>query len=149
LSDDEPQSQPGDDERSAAQPSDVERELLALGQNAPRKRTESKPHRIERERREADVFWGGVLADPVGRRELWRIIAGAGGAHAFETQFPAGQVGFPDPNAAWYARGEQDFGLRLYHALLVRNAHAVALMHQENDTRFQSSKSQPSVKQEP
>lgn len=92
--------------------------------------------RIERESAEADSFWKSILASPIGRRELWRLFCGSGGAHGFETRFPAGSVGFPDANAAWYARGEQDFGLRLYHHWLRLDPISVGKMHAENDVRF-------------
>lgn len=100
------------------------------------KQRRSKESRIDREAREAEVFWAGVFSTVVGRREMWRLLAGGGGSHAFETQFPAGAVGFPDPNAAWYARGEQDFGLRLYHRWIKLDPLAVSQMHIENDHRF-------------
>ena len=97
---------------------------------------ERKESRIRREQQEADQIWKFVYDSEVGRREMWRLIAGADGAHAFETRFPVGPSGVPDANAAWHAKGEQDFGLRLYHACLKRNPQSVALMHQENDHRF-------------
>ena len=97
---------------------------------------ERKESRIRREQQEADQFWKSVYDSEVGRREMWRLIAGPDGAHAFETRFPVGPSGVPDANAAWHAKGEQDFGLRLYHACLKRNPQSVALMHQENDHRF-------------
>jgi hypothetical protein len=67
---------------------------------------------------------------------MWRIIAGTGSCHAFETRFACGPNGFPDDRAAWYGRGEQDMGLRLYHEWMRRDPAAIALMHQENDVRF-------------
>lgn len=129
------------DERSAARIGDAERAILGADptQTKPLKR-ETKAQRIERELREADNFWRGILATVIGRRELWRIACGSGGAHAFETKFPAGPTGFPDANAAWHARGEQDFGLRLYHHWLQLDPAAVGQMHRENDSRFQKPK---------
>jgi hypothetical protein len=130
LSDDDDQT--ASDERTAAQPSDAERAVLDLKQ--PRRR---KVDRVTNEQREADEFWKGLLnQSPIARRELWRLVGESVGAHIFETRFPCGPVGFPDANAAWYARGEQDFGLRLYLHWLRLDPLAVAKMHQENDSRF-------------
>jgi hypothetical protein len=134
LSDDDFAAHPDD---SAAQPSDAEKEILGLNDIPPKQKRESKKDRIGREQREADNFWRECLSNVVGRRELYRIAAVA--AHAFETKFPAGAVGFPDANAAWYLRGEQDFGLRLYHHWLRLDPANVAKMHAENDPRFQAS----------
>lgn len=142
MSDDDQQDDIPDegDERSSVKRSEAERAILDDPSKPRKPRGESKKNRIEREHREADVFWCGVLADPIGRRELWRIVAGSDGAHAFETRFPCGPAGVPDPNAAWHAKGEQDLGLRLYHAWLARDPSAVALMHLENDSRFAKRK---------
>lgn len=96
-----------------------------------------KKNRIAREAEEADDFWRNVLGSKIGRREMWRLIAGDDAGHAFQTRFPAGAVGFPDANAAWYERGAQDFCLRLYQSWLQRDPAAVAKMHEENDKRFQ------------
>lgn len=92
--------------------------------------------RIQREEREADEFWRGVLSTEIGRREMWKLIADTDAGHAFETRFPSGPMGFPDPNAAWYERGQQDFCLRLYQAWLRRDPAAVHKMHEEHDPRF-------------
>jgi hypothetical protein len=93
-------------------------------------------NRIEREKRESDAYWRAQLNDPVGRRELWRIACDHDGAHAFETRFASGPTGVPNEFATWHAKGEQDFGLRLYHKWLLLDPAAVAAMHQENDPRF-------------
>lgn len=118
---DEPDSENPPDGHSATEPA----------QSARRRET-----RRAQEQRERDEFWKGVLASPVGRREVWRLLFTGQAAHPFETQFPVGPSGFPDPNAAWYARGEQDFGLRLYHALLQLNRGGTLLMQDEHDPRF-------------
>lgn len=136
--DDPPSGDDDGDEASAVKPSDIERQLLADGA-VPRKRARRESPG-DREAREARTFWLAVLADPVGRRELWRLVTTSGSAHIFETMFPAGPVGFPDPNAAWYQRGIQDFGLRLYRHWLKLDPLAVAAMHQENDPAFAPAK---------
>lgn len=96
--------------------------------------------RIRIDALEADAFWKMVLGSVVGRREMWRIIGGSGACHSFETRFACGPTGFPDDRAAWYARGEQDMGLRLYHEWMRRDPAAIALMHQENDHRFRKTR---------
>ena len=100
------------------------------------KRRETKQRAQRRQQLEGEQFWRQIFCSEVGRREMWRLIAGPEGAHAFETRFMAGPAGIPDPNASWHARGEQDFGLRLYHAWLRDNPAGIALMHAENDPRF-------------
>lgn len=134
MSDDEFQA--SDDENSAATLTDAERAILDDPTKPKPPRRESKKDRAERERREADNFWRDCLSSVIGRRELWLLAAGATGAHAFETRFASGPNGFPDPNATWHAKGEQDFGLRLYHQWLRLDPSAVSKMHHENDVRF-------------
>jgi len=140
LSDDDhlPEN-PSDDEpeREAVRISEAERGIIAEAIPGRRRRSESKANRLRREQREADDFWRGLLnSGTIARRELWRIVAGPQNAHAFETRFMASPGGFPDPKATDYARGEQDFGLRIYHAWLRLDPVAVAKMHAENDQRF-------------
>lgn len=92
-----------------------------------------RENRIKREAREAREFWVGVLKDPIGRRELWRLFCGPNGGHAFETRFAAGPAGFPDSNATWYERGVQDFALRAYRYWITLDPAAVVAMHKENE----------------
>lgn len=130
MIDEGPPEQPEDEQASAAVPGAAD----SIGTDKPRRESNER-----KTRREIDAFWDFVFDTPVGRAEMWKLI-GPQGAHAFESRFMSGAVGFPDTNATWYARGEQDFGLRLYHAWLLRNPLKVALMHQENDTRFTKPK---------
>ncbi|MDE2107014.1 MAG: hypothetical protein KGL39_57940 [Patescibacteria group bacterium] len=99
------------------------------------------PEGVTKQRRAArktvekkSTFWKRMLADADGRAEIWALIAGD--LHAFNTDFSVSPVGFPDPNAAWYRRGEQDAGLRLYHKLLELDPDGIKLMHDEHDARF-------------
>lgn len=90
--------------------------------------------RIRKENAESTVFWSRVvLSDPVGRREVWRLLQDA---HTFETRFACGPNGFPQGDATWFHAGEQDFGLRLYQKLLALDPVLVMTMHKENDPRF-------------
>lgn len=82
-------------------------------------------------------FWKRVFADPVGQREMWGILQAC---HAFETKFACGPNGFPQPEATWYARGEQDFGQRLYQSWLLLDRDGVLRMQDEHDPRFKKPK---------
>ena len=120
--------------RPAVTISDAERQILDV--KPPKTRKESVEDRAKRERREEDGFWKSSLDTLIGRRACWRLLHGHESAHAFNQDFAISPNGFPDPNAAWYERGKQDFGLNLYHRWLVLNAVGVGKMHQENDPRF-------------
>lgn len=95
-----------------------------------RRRQES---RIKREVREADAFWRGVFADPVGRREMWKLLDQL---HPFEERFACGPNGFPQPEATWFHAGEQSFGNRLHQSWIRIDRAGVFLMHDEHDPRF-------------
>lgn len=94
------------------------------------KRRETKKARAAREDRE---FFRHVMASEAGRRFLWSILESA---HAFETMFPAGPAGFPDPHAAWFQAGQQELGQRLYQTWHVRAPQEMMTMLLENDKRF-------------
>ena len=94
---------------------------------------ERKLTKIEQDRAEAQLFWQQALAHPIGRREIWRILDSA---HPFETKFACGPNGFPQSEATWFHAGQQDFGLRLYHSLLLLNREGTLLMQDEHDPRF-------------
>jgi hypothetical protein len=96
-----------------------------------RKRRESRKARAAREDRE---FFRLVVASEAGRRFLWAILQET---HAFETMFPAGPAGFPDPHAAWFQAGKQDTGQRLYQTWHYRAPAETMQMLIENDKRFQ------------
>src|SRR6266700_6355638 len=69
----------------------------------------------QREAAEIELFWKTTLGTAIGRREIWRMLDFW--HHTFRAEFSTTQAGFPDPNAAWYLRGIQDNGLRIYHML--------------------------------
>jgi hypothetical protein len=140
MSNDEPESiEPTDQVAHAARP--------ARDDALDGKRNERKRERIAREQREAYAFWKQALNSPVGRRELWRLIATGAGAHCFETRFPCGPAGAPDGNACWHAKGEQDFGLRLYRYWIGVDPAAVCKMHDEHD--FQLARRKRDDKDDP
>lgn len=87
----------------------------------------------KRRARDAATFWRNVFADPVGRYEMWGILASA---HAFEERFACGPNGFPQPEATWFNAGQQALGQRLYQTWMQHDFEGVHLMLTENDSRF-------------
>ena len=103
----------------------------------------SSPTRMRKQRtrsaleaKERADFWRGCLSTKVGRREMWRILESA---HTFETKFACGPNGFPQPEATWFAHGEQDHGPRIFFSWQRIDKDAVFLMLEENDPRFAKS----------
>lgn len=82
------------------------------------------------------AFWKAVLADPVGRQEIWEWLGKSDGAHAFETKFACGPNGSPQPEATWVAHGEQMLGQRLFQTLQQIDFEGCWLMLCEHDARF-------------
>lgn len=78
---------------------------------------------------EAGDFWREVFSTPIGRREMWGILANGG---AFNERFATGPNGFPQPEATWCQAGEQRLAFRLYLSWLKRCPDGVALMLTEN-----------------
>jgi hypothetical protein len=81
-----------------------------------------------------ETFWKNVLADPVGRQELWAIIGVE--AHAFELKFGCGPNGSPQPEASWQSLGEQLLGQRVFQTLQQIDFEGCWLMLCEHDGRF-------------
>lgn len=84
--------------------------------------------------KQREQFWQRVLADPIGRQELWAIIGVE--AHAFETKFACGPNGFPQTEATFVAHGEQMLGQRLFQTLQQIDFEGAWLMLCEHDGRF-------------
>lgn len=99
----------------------------------------------KRETEEARQFWTTVLADPIGRREIWRLL---NDAHTFETRFATGPNGFPQPLATWFHAGEQAWGQRFYQTLAIHDRAGVLALHDEFDDRFGKVKRIPAPRQE-
>lgn len=95
---------------------------------AKRRKTE-----VSLESREAIAFWVGVLSDPIGRREMWRMFDAAG---VFKAVFQTGPNGFPQPEATWFAAGQKAFGESLYLNLSRIDRPHILEMHAEHDDRF-------------
>lgn len=74
-----------------------------------------------------------ILANPIGRSFLWRIIHGAG---TFEERFPVGLNGSPIDQEIWFNAGQQAFGQRLYQTWDFLDHDGVSLMLREHDPRF-------------
>lgn len=129
---DDDRDSPSDDESAERAPAE-QPTVSATNNETQRQRNE----RIEREKLEGDVFWKQVFASPVGRREMWRMLAQL---HPFEERFGVTPAGFPCPEKSWFHAGEQSFGLRLYHSWCALDRPAVFLMHDEHDQRFAKPK---------
>jgi hypothetical protein len=93
--------------------------------------------RIQREMREGDDVWRGLLAKPTGRREIWRLLQSC---HTFEERFACGPNGHPQPEATWFHAGERETGLRLYRSFLRIDRESVGRMHDEYDPFFAKPK---------
>ena len=94
----------------------------------------------DRQKREADEakrFWSAMLAHPVGRREIWRLLRDC---HTFEERFACGPNGFPQPEATWFEAGQQAFGQRLFQSLILMDREATFHMMDEHDPRFAQPK---------
>jgi hypothetical protein len=132
MSDEEPEAQDTDitddellpDDEPAPPPQDN----AGSGRELRRKRTRSRA-----ELKESEEFWQRVFADPVGRREGWRLLQAG---HCFEERFACGPNGFPQTEATWFHAGEQAFVMRLYQTLMLRDRAGVFVMHDEHDARF-------------
>lgn len=117
--DDDPAAQSGADEAPSAA------DEAGLAQARQRKLSYAK---------QREAFWRGVLADPVGRAEIWAILGFE--AHGFEVKLACGPNGFPQPEATWMALGEQMLGQRIYQTLQTIDFEGAFLMLSEHDSRF-------------
>lgn len=127
MIDDDPPDDP-DDELPSEQPT-----VDAASREGVRK----QERRQDREEREATEFWRTVFADPVGRREMWRLLRDL---HPFEERFACGPSGFPQPEATWFEAGKQAVGLHLYHHWTRVAREGVLMMLDEHDPRFAKPK---------
>lgn len=98
--------------------------------------------RMLREQKERVAFWQAVLANKIGRREIWRLVADPQWGHAFERPFAVGPNGFPQPEATWFQAGAKDFGMRFYHELMRIDPDGTLAMLKEHEPSFQKSRRQ-------
>ncbi len=103
---------------------------------ADRRKVESETKRLRRWKREGDEFWRGVFASEVGRREMWAVLQAG---HWGQTKFACGPNGFPQPEATWFALGEQTYAQRLHDSWDIIDHEGVYLMKVEKDTRYGQS----------
>lgn len=92
-----------------------------------------KQNAQEQEERDAKRFWTGVLADPIGRREVWKFLVNCG---TFRDPFAITPAGFPHPEGTWLQAGQKNVGERLFTQLSVYDRAGVFLMQDEHDPRF-------------
>lgn len=85
--------------------------------------------RIKKAEDDAGEFWREVFSTPIGRREMWGILASGG---AFDERFATGPNGFPQPEATWCQAGEQRLAFRLYLSWMKLCPDGVGLMLKEN-----------------
>lgn len=116
---------PDDDQQPDGQPPQYD-----AGEPAAVRKRETK---AQLRQRKADEWWGRLLDDPVGRREVFGILAEC---HTFEERFACGPNGFPQSEATWFEAGRQSVGLRLFQTLFMRHPMNAMLMLSENDARF-------------
>ena len=116
-----------DDQLDEGQPEPIEPEP---GEAASPRRIRRKKVTAELVERESVRFWRAVLADPIGRREVWSLLHAA---HCFEERHACGPSGVPDPEATAYYRGQRDFGLSFYFRLARLDRAGVFAMHDEFD----------------
>lgn len=83
--------------------------------------------------KEGERFWKAVFADPIGRREMWRILQAG---HCFEERFACGPNGFPQTEATWFEAGQQSLAQRLYQTWERMDRAGVFQMLDEFDPRF-------------
>lgn len=100
-----------------------------------------KQARAEIVERDSGLFWRRVLADPVGRREIWALLHIAS---CFNERHASGPSGVPDPEATAYYRGQRDFAFNWYLRLAKVDRPGVFLMHDEHDgIRFPQKERKP------
>ena len=83
--------------------------------------------------REGQRFWERCLADPIGRKEIWRLLSDL---NTFETRFPISPVGMPDGAAIWFAHGRKDFGQTFWKFLIRASREGTLAMMDEHDPAF-------------
>lgn len=111
---------------------DGELEVIATAVPTSRQRKEQN-RRADKDAEESREFWQRVFADPIGRREMWRVLDQC---HPFEERFACGPSGVPQPEATWFHAGQQAFGLRLYRSWLILAREGVLTMQDEHDSAF-------------
>lgn len=100
------------------------------------KATSAKQQRIKQltDREKAREFWSRVLRDPVGGLVIFNMLRDL---HVFSDEhFACGPNGFPSVEATYHARGQRDFGLRLYRTLILHDREAVFALHDRHDSAF-------------
>lgn len=97
---------------------------------ASRKGTKRQREALQKHQDLVAAFWQQVLADPVGRAEVWRILSSGG---AFRAPFACGPNGFPQPEATWFKAGQQALVLGEYHRLMRYDLAGVRQMLSESD----------------
>lgn len=102
-----------------------------------RKARARKQRKVDFERKQAVEFWRGVFENPVGRREMWKLLQEM---HPFEPKFGCGASGFPQPLATWFEFGKQDVGQRIWESWTILDREGAFRMRDEFDPHFARNK---------
>ena len=101
------------------------------GDEIQRRASAAKRRLIERA---GERFWERCLADPDGRKEIWRILTDLG---TFATTFPVSPSGIPDGAAIWFWRGRESYGQDFWKFLLRADRKGTLAMMDEHDPKMQ------------
>jgi hypothetical protein len=125
-----------DDDTPADEPEDDDAAPTEQPTSDASKSTTAKKQRIKQltEWEKARDFWSRSLRDDAGGEIIWSLLKDL---HVFDDEmFACGPNGFPQPEATWHARGQRDFGLRLYRTLVKFDRDAVFALHDRKDPLF-------------
>lgn len=137
MTDDDPHVPDFDDDDEAEGAERQEPEPGTPDSAADPARIKKQERRAELDAREADDFWHGVFASPVGRREMWKLLMRAG---IKDARFAAGPTGFPDPHATFFRAGIKSVSDDFLDEWTIRDFEGVTLMRMEHDSRFPKKK---------
>lgn len=85
----------------------------------------------------ASDFWKSILANAIGRQEIWSYLARCG---IHQTTFAVGPNGFPQPESTWFKAGEKSAAESLFIRLSILDREGVRLMQDEHDPRYRVPK---------
>ena len=128
IDDDAPAPEPDDD-----LPDEGEPEPGVPDNAADARRLKRQKRRNELDAAEDARFWTEIFASPVGRRNMWRILAQAG---LLEANFGNSPVGFPDPHATFFRLGVKSVADHLLREWQIADHEGVYMMLLEHHPRY-------------
>ncbi len=81
-------------------------------------------------------WWGEALSTPIGRREIWRKIEGAGTFKRFNQNYAMSPAGVPADRVTDYHAGMRDYGLEWWTWLEINFTEWAILLRIENDPEY-------------